>query len=287
MYGYINIDKDTLNEGERGLFNTFMCGMCLSTKNLFGNLKRLTVGFDINLFNVLFHSFLDFQVTPVMDICAMSPIKKRPLIMPDEISDSLSVGNILLMYYNLKDDVNDENSIIKRIVLSSLKKSFLRAKNLNPPLQRDIECAQMQLLELEKDKCIILDEVCHPFAELSKSLATGILKDKSNKYIENLCYNLGKWVYLIDALDDLKKDVENKNYNPLLSCFEWKGSIEEFVITKYDDLQFVFYTTLNKIAECFNDLQLVKYYCILKNVFYVSLRKKTESIFDKYTNCKV
>ena len=62
MFGYLQPDKTSLSDGQRGLNQTFMCGLCFSTKRLFGNAARLTISDDVNFFNVLFHSFCNVDV---------------------------------------------------------------------------------------------------------------------------------------------------------------------------------------------------------------------------------
>ena len=131
-----------------------------------------------------------------------------------------------------------------------------------------------------------IDQVCEYTADMSVSVAEYVLGDDFNKpYLRWLCYNVGKWVYIIDALDDLKKDFKTNKYNPL---YAWLGKTnpEEFVKNNKDELEFLFYSTLNKIAESFNDMQLTAYTCILKNIIYESMRKKTQEIFDRYLNSK-
>ena len=105
---------------------------------------------------------------------------------------------------------------------------------------------------------------------------------KYDVYILDLCYNLGKWVYLIDALDDLDKDFKKGSYNPFIACMGGFRDGKQFVRDNIDDLEFIFYTTLNKIAENFNDLELTKYYCVLRNVLHISIRDKTAEVFGKY-----
>jgi hypothetical protein len=41
--------------------------------------------------------------------------------------------------------------------------------------------------------------------------------------LEQLLYHLGRWIYLVDAADDLKKDVKSGSYNPLLYRFHAEG----------------------------------------------------------------
>lgn len=35
------------------------------------------------------------------------------------------------------------------------------------------------------------------------------------RVLEQMLYHLGRWVYLIDAADDLQKDAVSGNYNPV------------------------------------------------------------------------
>ena len=166
----------------------------------------------------------------------------------------------------------------------AIKRPYKKAKKLFPEMDEQIRKYYFELTDLEMHNCKIFDKVCHPFAELSRVFAKVILGDKANEYILDLCYNLGKWIYLIDALDDLEKDAKKKSYNPFIACFDGYKDSKQFVKDNIDDLEFVFYSTLNKIAENFNDLDLGKYYCVLKNVLHVSVRDITAKVFAKYLN---
>ena len=115
---------------------------------------------------------------------------------------------------------------------------------------------------------------------LSQDFCRCILADKSNEDAETLCYNLGKWIYLIDALDDAKKDLKRGNYNPFVKCYNAQ-SIGELATHK-EEIQFVMYTALNRIAQSYNDLNLTKYNCILKNILFESIRNKTKDVLAKF-----
>lgn len=127
MFGYLNVEKERLTQGEYGLWHTFLCGVCLSAKRLLNNSSRLTSNYDINFFNVLFHSYLNIDVEIYNDKCAASPFKKRPLLRPDEITDKLAQANVILMYYNLLDDKRDGGmSLKKKSGVQSVEKAFFK-----------------------------------------------------------------------------------------------------------------------------------------------------------------
>ena len=279
MFGYLDIQKDTLNDGQRGLWQTFMCGLCFSTKKLVGNIPRMTITNDINCFNILFHSILDVDVNIEHKRCFSSPFKKRTVIEMTELTDKLSLANVLLAYWNIHDDVVDGDKG-KKLVEGIYKKYHKKAQPQVRELDDMIALRYNQLRELEQGNCNSIDIVSDSFAMLSQDFCKIILGESSNDYAETLCYNLGKWIYLIDALDDAKKDLKRGNYNPFVKCYNAQ-SLDDLATHK-EEIQFVMYTALNRIAQSFNDLNLTKYTCLLKNIFFESIRNKTKDVLQKF-----
>ena len=279
MFGYLDIQKDTLNDGQRGLWQTFMCGLCFSTKKLVGNIPRKTITNDINCFNILFHSILDVDVNIEHKRCFSSPFKKRTVIEMTELTDKLSLANVLLTYWNIHDDVVDGDKG-KKLVEGIYKKYHKKAQPLVKELYDMIALRYNQLRELEQSNCNSIDIVSDSFAMLSQDFCKIILGESSNDYAETLCYNLGKWIYLIDALDDAKKDLKRGNYTPFVKCYNAQ-SLDDLATHK-EEIQFVMYTALNRIAQSFNDLNLTKYTCLLKNIFFESIRNKTKDVLQKF-----
>ena len=168
MFGYLQVDKSTLEDGQRGLYQTFMCGLCFSTKKLFSNNARLAINYDVNFFNVLFHSYNNVDVDIVKKNCFAYPIKKRTVVEPTDLTDKLSIANVLLVYLNLYDDVVDEGSAKKKIALKLFKKDYVKAQKLMPQLDVDLTNNYNKLRQLEQSGCDVLDRVCHPFAQMSQ-----------------------------------------------------------------------------------------------------------------------
>ena len=278
MFGYLNIEKAKLQE-KQGVWQTFMCGMCFSTKKQFGNLPRMFISNDVNFFNILFHAATNSDVTVEQRRCFSSPLKKRPVLEQTELVDKMSVANILLTYWNLYDDVVDGGSIQKKAALRSLENAYRKAHTLMPELDNILSVHYSELRQIEQANTCSIDVASHAFARLSEDFAVQILGDGASEYIKTLCYNLGKWIYLIDALDDAEKDEKKHNYNPFLACY---GINAKELSAKYDELQFLMFAVLNRVAMSYNDMNLAKYTCILDNVIYDSIRDKTKEILAKY-----
>lgn len=282
MFGYLNIQSDRLAEGKRGLWQAFMCGLCLSTKNKVGNVARMFVNNDINAFNVLFHSICNVDVTVNNATCVAHPLKKRTLLNVTEITDKLAVANILLVYWNLYDDVVDGGvSLKKRVALAAIKPAYDKAKNDWAELDKTIADNYAALRCAEGQGETSIDRVSHHFAKLAEDFARAVLGNLCTPHVATLCYNLGKWIYLIDALDDVAKDIKKGNYNPFVSAYGL--NTEADMAAHEDEIRFVMLTLLNRIAQAYNDLNLTKYRCVLDNVLLVYIRNETA----KLTHCNI
>lgn len=280
MFGYLDVQKDKLEDGQRGLWQTFMCGLCMSTKAEYGNFPRAFISNDVNFFNVLFHSVTQTDVEIEQKRCFSHPLKKRAILKTTPLTDELASANVLLTYWNVYDDVLDDKSLAKKTVLKTLKKSYSKAKSALPQMDGMLGEMYGELQALEKSNSGSIDRVSHAFALLSQRFAVLVLKENTDEFLQTLCYNLGKWIYLIDALDDVAKDIKSRNYNVFVNCYGLKASAD--VTDKLDEIEFLMFSVLNRIAQSFNDLNLTKYTCILKNVLFDSIRGKTKQVLGKY-----
>ncbi len=278
MFGYVNV-SEKIDDGQKGLWQTFMCGLCFSTKELFGNLPRMFITNDINFFNVLFHSVENVDVELEKSRCFSHPVKKRIILKQTELTRKLSIANIILTYFNIYDDVIDGGGLKKKTALSEYKKPYKKAKKMWAEMDEAIALRYEQLRQLEKDGCDSVDKVSHCFATLSQDFCKLVLGGNCSEHAETLCYNVGKWIFLIDALDDAEKDLKKHNYNPFVSCYNVSsmGELKPFL----DEISFLMFAVLNRIAQSFNDLNLTKYVCVLKNVLFESIREKTKQVLDK------
>ena len=60
-----------------------------------------------------------------------------------------------------------------------------------------------------------MDRAADTFAVLLQGAAQAVNEPVRRRVLEQIFYHLGRWVYLVDAADDLKKDAASGNYNPV------------------------------------------------------------------------
>ena len=112
-----------------------------------------------------------------------------------------------------------------------------------------------------------------------------VFEDKYTPELSNLLYNLGKWVYLADAIDDIDEDFKKKKYNVFLIDYEYKDKAT-FLEEKKDTLEFVMMSCYNTICNDFDKIEVKKYEGILTNILWYGMLNSTKELLRRTEKCK-
>ena len=237
MFGYITPDNPYLFIKDETLYKALYCGLCKSIGKGCGQCARTALTYDMAFFSALVHNILGEDVKVEKRHCAIHWFKRRPIAAVDDITVLCGYVNTLLAYYKLLDDKTDGD---KRAALRHLyKKGYKRAKKAHPKLAGIVDYYTKAQSEVEKRGSEIIDEAAESSALMTAEISDYILKDKATEDTHALFYDLGKWVYLADALDDYDKDVKKKRYNVLYNAFKCDKKAE--AVEKNDEeIKFLF-----------------------------------------------
>ena len=151
--------------------------------------------------------------------CAIHPAKGCPCAEGDPALNTAADMSVILTYWQLRDGVADHGfwgGLKYRVASALLGRAYRRARQALPWFDRGARQQLDELSALERESCPTLDEPADAFARLLALAAGEIAEEKRRRVTEQMLYHLGRWIYLVDALDDLKKDSRSGNYNPLL-----------------------------------------------------------------------
>ena len=206
MFGYIQPDAPYLFKKDETLYKAMYCGLCKSIGSGCGQRARSALTYDMAFMSALVHNIRHEDVTIKKSRCAIHWIKRRPIALTDDTTVLLGCINTVLAYYKLCDDKADGER--KGILRHLYKKGVKRAIKRHGAVAAIIKEQTQKQAELEKSGCNIIDMACEPSAEMMKRLSEYALGEYSTPDTQGLFYDLGKWVYLADALDDYDKDVK-------------------------------------------------------------------------------
>ena len=134
--------------------------------------------------------------------------------------------NILLAYYKLSDDIADGQAY-KLPLIGAIAHAYRCACNNLPQENRICRGMLAALRRLERDKCSCLDRCADAFAGAMGSLCAMQSGDNTRYAIG---YALGRWVYITDAVDDIKRDAASGAFNPIAAARKESTAMPEKVL---------------------------------------------------------
>jgi hypothetical protein len=296
VFGYIVPEKPELKIKEYELFRAFYCGLCKSMGKYHGQVARLTLNYDSTFFALLISCVFNEKLDIKKERCILHPFKKRIVLKNNKVIEYISDINILLAYYNLKDNWDDDNSVISVAGMVALKRACKRIEAKYAGMAEAIKKHLREINELEVEKCNSIDMAAEPFARLLGELLVYkplLQSEEAEKIINWIGYNVGKWIYIVDAYDDIEKDLKTGAYNPVVLqyCYnkgENKGENAcEFKNRVRDKISFILTYCLGQIAKTYELLEQRPYSGIIGNIVYLGMLKKTEQILYGKEMCNI
>jgi hypothetical protein len=293
MLGYISPDKPELKIKEYEIYSGYYCGICKSIGKRYGQIPRFSLSYDSVFLALLFSGVYLVEESVVFERCIVHPVKKRTIVNQNFSIDYAADMFLILMYFKLKDDQRDNKSLKSSIGIILGDGTFKKLKRTYPNKILEVENYLRQLTILEENKCKSIDESAEPFSKLTETIfsieydGNPFFNEKKDKIVKNIGYFIGKWLYLIDALDDLEDDFKNDNYNPLILKFEFNNlieSISDFRNRINERMEFNLHSYLSELIKAYDLLDIKKNRALLDNIIYFGLMEKTENILSKGRN---
>ena len=286
MLGYVKIDKGELKVREYDIYTGYYCGICKSIGRRYGQLPRMVLSYDAAFLGILLSALSDDRDEISWEHCIAHHIQKKPVIS-NKVIDYAADVMLILTWYKLADDVKDEGSLPARAAMGAFGGIHRRLHNAHPVLCNQIEELLDRLTVYENLKCDNLDQVADSFAQIMRIIfADGVRTiygedDDRAQVLGEIGYNLGKWIYIADAVDDIDENYSTGSYNPLFYRFNFDSETEntaEFKSRIEGRLNFNFYQCLAVISQSLEEIDLKKYQGILENIVYFGLNHQTRML---------
>lgn len=259
MFGYVRVNEDALSPEEKKRFSAFYCGLCHALNARYGWTARLTLSYDMTFLAILLNSLYEPDMSEGLSACPRHP-GKRHVRYVSAVIDYAADMTMALTHQKALDDWKDERSLKGFTGAKATSGRYARIKALYPEKIAAVEAGLASLSELEKGGCLSIDPPANAFGSILGALFTYKPDDLWAGSLEQVGAGLGRFIYLMDAYDDLEADYRAGRYNPLLPL-RGDAAFEE----KCRD-----YLTL-LIADAttaFEQLPLVSDLGLLRNILY-------------------
>lgn len=292
MFGYISPFKNELKIREYDYFKSYYCGLCYSIKEIFGNIPRFTLSYDLTFIGFLLDGLTETPLVAKNVRCIKYPRKDILIFSKTDALDYVSNLSILLFNLKLEDNIYDDNSFKSKVLYLILSPNNKKIKNKYSDLQLIIQNNIKHLSTLERTKDFSsLDEICHPFSHIMGMILKMFPStfNGDSDYIRNNLYEMGyligKWIYLMDALDDLQSDMQNNQFNPYNVLYNKNNSNYKDLINKIIfDVEFNILSTASACSDYLGKINFKKHKEILNNIIQLGMINKYYEILSKIQN---
>ena len=279
MFGYVRPSVQDLPEGELDRFRTMYCGLCHTLSQRYGQAARFILNYDFTYLAILLSDGTAGKENAGR--CYTSPIKKRPYLESTAAMELAADESVILAYWQLRDGVEDHawaSGLKYRAGARLLESAYRKAAAFRPAFDQAVRRQLQMLSALEKEKDPSMDKAADTFAVLLSSAAEGVEEPVRRRVLEQILYHLGRWVYLIDAADDLKKDAESGNYNPVALRYGLKDGAWD------PDSRHAFAVTLDhsihQMAAAFELWNFGVWTTVLQTTFYAGLFRVGHAVLE-------
>lgn len=213
MFGYV---RPELPEEEMTRFRQAYCGLCHTLGRRCGPAAQCILNYDFTFLAILLSD--GEEAACRRGRCAVHPVHGRDYLPPSAALDLAADESVILAYWQLRDGVEDHDwfhGLKYRGVSAILEPAYRKAAGIRPGFDESTRRQLNLLAELEGEECPSMDQAADTFAVLLREAAQAVDEPVRRRVLEQLLYHLGRWVYLVDAADDLQQDAAAGSYNPV------------------------------------------------------------------------
>lgn len=272
MFGYIKTQRAEMRVREYEYYRASYCGLCRAMGKCTGQCSRLLLSYD---FAFLVNVRMALQGTvPTFRrrSCIAHPFRRRVMMEDNDELRYAAAASVILAYEKCRDDLQDERGWRKfkaRLRCFFLRGAYRRAKKRLPELAAAVRGHLQRLTEKEKEKRPSVDEVAVIFGDLLADIVSYGLSDDKKRIAETIGRQTGRFIYIIDAIDDLPEDMKKKRFNPFLLLFGGlpgeaeRKSVEDALIACLADMEVA--------VDLLNDALDPDRCEVIKNILYLGM----------------
>lgn len=259
MFGYVVPNFQALPEDRQKRFRAFYCGLCRTLRKKYGVAGSATLSYDMTFLSMLLHALYELEERGGAERCAAHPVRAHDYVESD-VMDYVADVNIALAYHKLHDDWMDDKNLISAGGRSLLKQAYRRVKAARPQKCEAIETWLSKIHDYESEGTLHIDLPVNATGNMLGELFIWPEQTQWAQALRNMGNGLGRFIYFMDAYDDLRQDVRKGRYNPLKALMDQEN---------YEALcRAAMMAMVAETTEAFEGLPVILDADILRNILY-------------------
>jgi hypothetical protein len=294
MIGYIRPYTPELKLREYQYYRGVYCGLCRAMGRCTGQCSRLTLSYDLvflSLTRLALAKGNPSDEHPFRPVsfdrrrCLVHPLRPRLSLPAGSVTDYTACAAAVLNYYKLLDDKTDERGgkrLRARLALPLFARFMRRAERCYPGLAQCVLPHMEALEQMEAGTLPSADEPASAFGRVLAELFGYGLDETSARVARHVGLHIGRWLYLIDAIDDYAEDVRRHRPNALHRLY----GTDELPDQTKKDLQAALLLELKQAADAIDLIDIPADTCgvelspLLYHMLQVALPQKTAEVLS-------
>lgn len=274
MFGYIIINKGDMKFKEFDVYHSYYCGLCSALKKRYGFLGQISLTYDMTFLVMLLSSLYEPETEEGMTKCIAHPFEKHQ-VRQNTFSDYGADMNVLFSYYKSLDDWKDERQVTKLAYSRLMKRAYRKLCWDYGEKAKKIDSLMREMANEERKNSEDLDKIAGLFGEIMGEILA-VRKDEWEESLRILGSFLGKYIYLLDAYEDVEEDIKQNRYNPLKKRFENPDFDEE--------MKTILTMMMAGCCQEFEKLPIIDNVEILRNILYSGVWYRFDEVRSRREN---
>lgn len=268
MFGYIVVNKPEIKFKDFDEYKSFYCGLCRELREKYGIAGQVSITYDMTFVALLLDGLYEPKIQKGTTRCIIHPIRKQT-IRKSVVTEYAADMNLIFTYYKCVDDWNDEKKFSRLLYAKILNKKNKAVSYAYKNKIQKIVSLLNQLSQWEKAGECDIDKMAGCFGKIMEEIFA-YREDIWEKHLRRMGFYLGKFIYLLDAYEDVEKDVESGNYNPFS---------KDYIINGFEErVRKLLIMMLAESCREFEKLPVLRHGDILRNILYSGVWCRFEEV---------
>lgn len=217
MLGYVRAFKPELKMREYELYQGVYCSLCKALGRRYSPLAQLFLSYDFALAALLRLATAPEGCTFAQSRCPYRPAKKCLRCTQTAVFDACADALIITVYYKIIDNLRDPgffSRLSAALLFPLVRLMHRKAAKAFPAAEQAVAAAMARQRETEQAGACGIDAAADPTAQALGEIFAVQAPEEKRPALQKLGYMLGRYVYILDAAEDLERDRRRGGFNP-------------------------------------------------------------------------
>ena len=264
-FGYVITNPQSLPKERQNRFRAFYCGLCRTLRRQYGLKGALTLSYDMTFLAVLLNALYEPEETAGAERCPAHPLRRHDYVT-SEVVDYAAAMNLALAYHKMADNWRDDHSLLSAGEMRLFEHAYSKVSGRYSDKCRAIEAWLDEIHAIENTGAEDIDPPVNATGRLLGELFVYRSGDAWEEWLRGMGDGLGRFIYFMDAYEDLPGDLRHGRFNVLKGPSQTEG---------YEEMcHSAMLMMLGDAAGAFEQLPIVLDEDILRNILYSGVWSK-------------